>query len=618
MANPSTEELLHRERIANRPKHWVRAVTACNSRCLFCLDADTPRNVHLPVDEVKAELRRGIEELGADKVIISGGEATLHPQFVELVRYAKQELGYDRVQTVTNGTMFADKDFYLACREAGLGEITFSLHGHTEALHDWLTQTPGGFKKLMKGMMRARRDPKGPIVNVDVCINKQNVAVLDKIVELCLSVGVSEFDLLHVIPQANAFENRDLLFYDVRDHLPVLQKVFRLNRHPGVYVWTNRFPVHFLEGLEELIQDPHKMLDEVNGRGTMVRNYLDVGKPLECRDPNRCVHCFIEPFCTTMDRTVADLNGERMEVWELGPVTPESLDLSDPLPFGCTRVGIEVADLQSLRAVAAALPAGLGLEVRLLSDEALVDLPPGLRLIASRAAQLEAWVHVGLAHGVEIELNRDTASWMLAHPERLEGPVRIHQPTWEHLSEAVAHDLRDPAAFFQALGRRLPVSGLAACQAPGMELVDAVRRVGPVLFDPETGRIAIRELARAHVTRGYRAKSVRCADCPVTDRCEGVHINMVRDQGLKQCRPLTGAWAQDAAAQLQARHPSPPPRVRDGKALEAPHASLPGFDTPSGPVDDPLAVAANALGRLPKPLVKGPTRVKVAPGPLDR
>lgn len=618
MAAPTTEDLLLRERIANRPKHWVRAVTACNSRCLFCLDADTPRNVYLPVDEVKAELRRGIEELGADKVIISGGEATLHPQFVELVRFAKRELGYDRVQTVTNGTMFADRDFYLACRDAGLGEITFSLHGHTEALHDWLTQTPGGFQKLMKGMMRARRDPRGPIVNVDVCINKQNVAHLDKIVELCLSVGVREFDLLHVIPQANAFENRDLLFYDVREHLPVLHKVFRLSRHPGVYVWTNRFPVHFLEGLEELIQDPHKMLDEVNGRGTMVRNYLDVGKAMECRDADRCVHCFIEPFCTTMDRTVADLNAARFEVWEVGPTSPESLSLPSPLPYGCRRVGVEVADLAALHALAAVLPPGLGLEARLASAEALVDLPPDLWLIASRGDQLDAWLGTAADVRVEIELNRDTAAWMLAHPQRLVGAVRVHQPTFEHLAQAVAHDLRDPAAFFAALGRRLPVSGLAPCQAPGMELVAPVRRVGPVLFDPQTGRIAIRELAREHVTRAYRAKSVRCADCPVTDRCDGVHIQMVRDQGLRQCRPLTGAWARDAAEQLQARFPSPPPRVRDGKALEPAHPSLPGFAAPAGPVDDPLAVAANALGKLPRPLVKGPTRVKVAPHPVDR
>ena len=51
-------------------------------------------------------------------------------------------------------------------------------------------------------MVRAIRDPNGPIVNVDVVINKQNVGVLDKIVELCISLGVREFDLLHVIPQS--------------------------------------------------------------------------------------------------------------------------------------------------------------------------------------------------------------------------------------------------------------------------------------------------------------------------------------------------------------------------------------------------------------------------------
>jgi MoaA/NifB/PqqE/SkfB family radical SAM enzyme len=93
---PDTEAMLERESIANRKKHWVRCVTACNSKCLFCLDADTPRNVYLPEDEVKADLLRGIEELGADKVIISGGEVSLHPKFIEFIRYAKS-IGYDRV-----------------------------------------------------------------------------------------------------------------------------------------------------------------------------------------------------------------------------------------------------------------------------------------------------------------------------------------------------------------------------------------------------------------------------------------------------------------------------------------------------------------------------------------
>ena len=139
---------------------------------------------------------------------------------------------------------------------------------------------------------------------------------LDKIVELGISLGVTEYDLLHVIPQAAAFENREQLFYDPKEHLDVLHKVFRLNQHPRFVIWTNRFPVAFLEGLEDLIQDPHKMLDEVNGRRFQVRNYIDTGKPLDCRTEERCTHCFVEPFCTTLDRVI---EAKRWRVGSGGP-----------------------------------------------------------------------------------------------------------------------------------------------------------------------------------------------------------------------------------------------------------------------------------------------------------
>ena len=69
--------MLWREKVANKPKHWVRAVTACNSRCLFCLDSDTPRNVYLDVADIQAEIDRGIDQLGAEKLILSGGKQKL-------------------------------------------------------------------------------------------------------------------------------------------------------------------------------------------------------------------------------------------------------------------------------------------------------------------------------------------------------------------------------------------------------------------------------------------------------------------------------------------------------------------------------------------------------------
>ena len=599
----SLDSMLERERIANRVKHWVRLVTACNSRCLFCLDMDTPRNLFLGEAEIKAEIDRGIDELGADKIILSGGEGTLHPKFLDFVRYAK-ERGYDRVQTVTNGYRFGDRDFLNASLDAGLGEITFSLHGHTAELHDYLTQTPGAFDRLIKGMVRSLRDGR-PVVNVDVCINKQNVGVLDKIVELCIRLGVGEFDLLHVIPQAAAYENRDELFYDVREYLPVLQKVFRLNRHPGFYIWTNRFPVSYLEGLEELIQDPHKMLDEVNGRRHQVRAYLDIGKPLDCREPERCVHCFIEPFCTYTDRILGRSNEAAWEVWWMGDDSAAIGEAPPSLPYGCTSIGLPIDDWQTLQDLN--LPDSMGLYLLVGGQEPIpedVVRRSDVRLVVESAAKCEAWlVDAPKADGLRfvIHLNRDTAPWLLEHRELLEALRRrivIHQPSYESMAEAAERDVRDPKAFFETLNVSLPVSGLPACLAPGSVITEPLAVLDGALFDKSNGRPIINALAHNYVRDGYFAKSVRCADCRVNERCDGAHINMIRDQGLTPLTPLVeGEWADNAVQQLETLYPQPPARLAKGRKPEPAIPSLPGFEQPDSAPEDPLAIVADKRDR---------------------
>ncbi len=592
------DSMLERERVANVRKHWVRLVTACNSRCVFCLDTDTPRGVYLLEDDLRREIKRGRDELNADKIILSGGEGSIHPKFVEFVAYAK-EIGYDRVQTVTNGVMFGQLDFYRAAVDAGLGEITFSLHGHNAELHDRLTGTPGAFHKLMKGMMRALREGK-IIVNVDVCINKQNVEYIDQIADLCLKVGVREFDLLHVIPQGVAYENRNDLFYDPVEHLPRLQKVFRLNRHPGIVIWTNRFPVEYLEGLEDLIQDPHKMLDEVNGRRHQVKRYLDEGVPLECREQERCQYCFIEPFCNTADRFVGRQNEATWEIWSIGEVDEKSWAYGDltpaGLPFGSSYLGVETEDLTTLEGLPLSDQIGIYVIPKTVSrmvDRSVVGNP--LLVHLSEATQVDLILsaeELPLGVDIEIQLNKETAAWMLANREILQrhiGRVRLHQPGNEFLKDAIENDVRNPADFFTQLDLPVAVSGLSACLAPGTQLREAPKILAKTLFDPDNGRIDTRALARAHVTEGYWGKSLRCRDCRINDRCDGAHINFLRDQGFAQLEPLReGEWADNAETQILALRPEPPKRLRDGKPLEKVAPSLPGFDGPQELPEEPL------------------------------
>ncbi len=343
-------------------------------------------------------------------------------------------------------------------------------------------------------------------------------------------------------------------------------------------MWTNRFPVSYLEGFEDLIQDPHKMLDEINGRRFMVRSYLDTGEPLQCRDPERCVHCFVEPLCTTMDRTIAAQNADAWDVWWIGEPRPV-----DSLPFGCGRVGIRADALDEL---AVARPDGAGLYVELDSVEPLAGLPAGpITLVATAAEPLRAWLSQPLAESVslEIRLNRDTAGVVAERAEDLAAlgdRVLVHQPGFETLAAAADSDVRDPRAFFGGLEAPLRVSGLPACLIPGMRWAEEPRILDAALFDADTGRLSIRALARDHVTRSYRAKSLRCRECALDDRCDGEHINRLRDQGLSVLTPLS---------EIPDGHPGPRLRLATGAAPQPPAPSLPGFERPTAATTDPLA-----------------------------
>jgi len=563
-----------------QPRHWVRCVTACNNRCLFCLDADTPLDKILPLAELRRDIDRGRDERGATRLVLSGGAPTLHPDFAELIRYGVSR-GYERVQCITNGHRFADPAFLRSCLDAGLGEITFSLHGHTAAVHDALTQTPGSFARLIQGLGRAVKDGR-PVVNIDVCLNQQNIAHLEQIVELGISLGVTEFDLLHVIPQAAAFENRTRLFYDVREHLPTLQRVLRLNRHPRFHIWTNRLPATHLEGFEEHIQSPRKLADEVAGRHHQVREYLDHGTPLACRDPRRCPHCFLEPFCTTMDRVLHRLHAAAWQVWWIGDA-PGPVPTS-PLPHGCHFWGRRVSSLAD--ALAMALPPGVGhyLEVH---DDAPVPLPatglgpasPDVTLVARTPAQLSAWLPHAQSHRhltVDVQLNKHTAAWLLDHRADLANAlesVRITQPGFATLTQAKALHVQQPVALFEALDLPIRCAGLPACLAPRTRLVAPTRVLDQALFGAPGGRLDAEVLLRHHVQHGYRVKSARCADCAVSSRCPGAHINTIRHLGLATLAPLkpaTTGWAAEALRQLTERWPEPVPTVGAGRPPEPP------------------------------------------------
>ena len=92
-----------------------------------------------------ASVLRTHAERGVKNVHLTGGEPTIHPQFVKTLMLAKR-LGM-RTSVGTIGTMLCREDF---AREAlpYLDEALFSLHGPDAATHDAMTRRAGSFEQV--------------------------------------------------------------------------------------------------------------------------------------------------------------------------------------------------------------------------------------------------------------------------------------------------------------------------------------------------------------------------------------------------------------------------------------------------------------------------------------
>ena len=538
----ASDRALQHERAAQEERHWVRLTRACNNHCAFCLDELASTGAMVPEQEVREEIARG-RQRGATRLILSGGEPTIHPLFLRFVKAGRQA-GYGHVQLVTNGRMLAYPRLLERCINAGLDEVTLSIHGPDAAMHDSLVGVPGAFAQTLEALRLALASGR-LVVSVDVCINRVNVWRLGDIVERFWALGVTEFDLLQVIPFGRAFQDgQALLTYDLDRARPQLQRVLKIAQRPGIHVWFNRFPPPHLEGHEQLIQDPHKLHDEVRGRREELSALVIRGQPLRCRQPQRCVHCYLHLLCDTLEEARAAL--QRQDSFEVyraqvgqGPPPPAP-------PWPLPHVWVRAPDVVSAAAALDLLP-GRELTLELDSFSGLASaLDHGSmggkllrRVYVSAVKDLEAL----LAHPGDFEvvayLSLEMATHLQAHlpapPARLALARRDHA----RASDARALDA-DLPLFFAEYPPVTAVEGVPRCISgqdprPRPRVLDA-SMLQQGAEGPALDLVGFTE--RFIVEHNY-SKSLRCGGCPWDHRCRGAQLNYLRAHGYATLQPPT-------------------------------------------------------------------------------
>jgi molybdenum cofactor biosynthesis enzyme MoaA len=221
----------------------------CNFKCPYC--RGLPEYVYdkkskcLSFASIKKIIDLWCKDKPLKNIRFSGGEPTLHPNIVDIVKYAKIK-GIDRIAVSTNGSN--KLSIYKQLVKEGVNDFSISLDACCAEMGD---EMAGGIKGAWSTVITNIRElSKLTYVTVGVVYNKTNEAQIKDTIMLAHKLGVSD---IRVIPSAQ---------YNKPKHIQISKKV--LDKHPILkYRLTNMNAGKNVRGLNSTDSNRcHLLLDD--------------------------------------------------------------------------------------------------------------------------------------------------------------------------------------------------------------------------------------------------------------------------------------------------------------------------------------------------------------------
>lgn len=352
----------------------------CNNRCVFCVSGQLTSQRKAPILDA-GDIVRALDGAWAEgyrRVTLLGGEPTIQPFFMDVLRHAVG-LGFE-VVIFSNGSKPGRTD--LVSEVAATGgriEWRFSFQGATREAHERTTRRKGSFAQLVRSLDRARA--RGHKVTVNMCVVQQNHASVDRFPELLLPRGVASLHLDMLNPYDTGTATPDEItrmmprYTDLREPLERMIAAFPL----GYDVTVGNLPYCVAPTIARFIhhggQPTWTMTANDQGASALGKGRRKYSvKQAFLTKPDRCRQCVFDDRC----RGVFDAYAERHGTDELSPITQDRLAEIDPEGW-----------FFSLRTAAALRPAIADATLPAPFDRVTVS-EPGAREVRIAVASAEA------------------------------------------------------------------------------------------------------------------------------------------------------------------------------------------------------------------------------------
>jgi len=169
---------------------------ACNLRCLHCYEnAGAAGDDELSTEEAL----KGIDLLADAGVLIlafSGGEPTIRPDIVELIKHSSDCGMFTAI--ATNAVVFASRRKVQEFKRAGLKFAQISLDGLTSETHDKFRGVSGSFKKTVQGIKNCVAE--GLFTEIAATATRFNYEEIPEMIDFAWELGANWFMLYNFVP----------------------------------------------------------------------------------------------------------------------------------------------------------------------------------------------------------------------------------------------------------------------------------------------------------------------------------------------------------------------------------------------------------------------------------
>ncbi|GAA0401256.1 radical SAM protein [Micromonospora gifhornensis] len=193
---PLATDWTTQRQITRRGVLWLGLT--CDVRCKFCYDEKVSLNAKawMPPTEARAAIDKFRYFYHNEFVDFMGGEPTLHPNALEIVRHAA-DIGL-RPTMITHGMHLADMDNARAFADAGIHDFLVSIHGIGDTVREIHGRGRDNYAKQIAALNNLRE--LGVPFRFNVTMIKDNLTELEAIAELAGQTGARVVNFLTFNP----------------------------------------------------------------------------------------------------------------------------------------------------------------------------------------------------------------------------------------------------------------------------------------------------------------------------------------------------------------------------------------------------------------------------------